>query len=116
MASQENTVPTEVENVETELVAQLLGTDPWMRFDVWSARAWDAAEKAVSIAEGVSAGSDDGMDGRVLAAFHASQIAKDFAEMVNPLFAATCDSRSSTLPSDAQARAIMSLVMDDDDD
>lgn len=113
MASQENTIPS-VPEQETELVAQLLGSDPWMRFDLWAGRAWESATHAMNLAED-GVGSSDEVDGRVLAAFHAAQIAKDFAEMVNPLFAATENSRSGALPTDQQARAIMSLVLDDDD-
>lgn len=116
MATQEHTTPAAPEKAETELVAQLLGTDPWMRFDVWSSRAWEATETALRIAsESGGAMGDDGMDSRILASFHAAQIAKEFSEMVNPLYAATCGEHSVSLPSESQARAIMSLVIDDDD-
>lgn len=108
MASQETTEPT-------ELVAELLGSDPWLRFDLWSGRAWQATESAIDIAtNGSMVISDDGLDQRVVALFHAAQIAKDFSEMVNPLFAATQDSRPAAPTSDAQARAIMGMLLDDD--
>lgn len=116
MAGQEHKTPTEPEKAETELVAQLLGSDPWMRFDVWANRSWEAAEQAMRLAaDGQAIITEDAMDGRVLAAFHAAQIAKEFAEMVNPLFAAAHSEHVSLISSDSQARAIMSLVLDDDD-
>jgi hypothetical protein len=106
-----------LENLEeTDLVAQLLGSDPWMRFDLWATRAWEATERAMNTAgDGAGMLSENGLDHRVLAMFHAAQIAKEFAEMVNPLFAATQGSRPSSALSDIQAQAIMSMVLDDDD-
>lgn len=115
MTNSESTTPTEPVRVETELLAQLLGSDPWARFDVWSGRAWEAAETAMRIAADGSM-ADDGMDGRVLASFHAAQICKEFSEMVNPLFAVAHAPHSTALPSDVEARdIIMSIMMDDDD-
>jgi hypothetical protein len=116
MASPDNVIPVESEKVEAELIAQLLGSDPWMRFDLWANRAWEATELAMSIAADRSSSmSEDSIDSRILASFHAAQIAKDFAEMVNPLFAAAEGSRSGSLPSAAQAQAILSMVLDDED-
>jgi hypothetical protein len=59
--------------------------------------------------------AEDGMDGRILALFHAAQIAKDFSEMVNPLFAATSGPSSAAMSAESKAR-IMSLALDDDDE
>lgn len=73
--------------LESDSVAQLLGEDPWLRFDMWSARSWEMAERAVRSAteSGPMPSSDDGMDARIVSLFHAAQVAKEFAEMVNPL-------------------------------
>lgn len=60
-----------------------LDVDPWMRFDLWASRAWDVAQKATETA--VSNGAHTGdTDERVLAFFHAAQIAYQFAQMVKP--------------------------------
>lgn len=73
---------------ESEATLLLLGGDPWIRFDQWAAKAWEAATKAAEIAASNSQmSSDDTLDGRVMTLFHASQLAKEFAEMVNPLMA-----------------------------
>jgi hypothetical protein len=63
---------------EAEVVMRMLGTDPWMRFDLWANRAWEVAEKANELAlhSAPPISSDDAVfDPRV------------FAEMVNPLVA-----------------------------
>lgn len=74
---------------ESEATMLLLGGDPWIRFDLWAARSWETTTKAIEIAvgNGPPMGSDDSTDNRVMALFHAAQVAKDFAEMVNPLTA-----------------------------
>jgi hypothetical protein len=76
---------------EAEAAVRLLGSDPWMRFDLWSSRAWDATEKAVQVAaaNGPPMSSDDGLDPRIVCLFHAAEVAKEFAELVNPLNAVT---------------------------
>jgi hypothetical protein len=75
---------------EAEAVLRILGTDPWMRFDMWAARAWNTAEQANQLALSTAPpiSSDDAVfDPRVAALFHASELAKEFAEMLNPLTA-----------------------------
>lgn len=75
---------------EAEVLMRMLGTDPWMRYDLWAARAWEAAEKASALAlsSGPPMSSDDVVfDPRVAALFHSAEIAKEFSEMVNPLTA-----------------------------
>lgn len=76
-----------VEAMGVEAVEPLLGSDPWMRFDMWANRAWEASEKAIDTALeiGGSDRPDDSVDDRVVAMFHAAGIAKEFARMVNPL-------------------------------
>lgn len=67
---------------------RLLGTDPWVRFDMWAGRAWEMAERAseFSIANGAPS-YETGIDPRVAALFHTAEFAKEVAEMVNPLLA-----------------------------
>lgn len=75
---------------EAEAVMRMLGTDPWMRYDMWASRAWEAAEKANALAMSTAPpiSSDDVVfDPRVAALFHSAEVAKEFAEMVNPLTA-----------------------------
>jgi hypothetical protein len=122
MASpQERTTPTPAEAPEsevegTEAVVQLLGADPWMRFDVWANRAWEAADSAVKVCIASGEPLNDDMDNRVMALFHAAQIAKEFSEMVNPLYAVANGNRTSTVSSDRQAQAIMALLLEEDSD
>lgn len=95
-------VPDEVE----------LATDQWMRFDLWSARAWEATQYAVKIIS--ESGHYDGpLDNRAVASFCAAQTAQEFATMVNPM-ASPSGATVSTL-SDAQAQAILAMVLDDED-
>lgn len=123
-ADEEHTTDASVEAIEpseasdTEAMAQVLGLDPWMRFDVWATRAWEAADAAVSFA--ISNGQDhpeEALDGRVFALFHAAQVAKEFAEMLNPLRAVVGASggRRISIPSDPHERAIVGLLQDDED-
>lgn len=72
---------------EEATVAKLLGADPWMRFDMWSARAWEAIERGVdfAIANYSSLQSDHMLDPRVAAIFHSAGVAQEFATFVNPL-------------------------------
>lgn len=71
---------------------QILGADAWARFDVWSLRAWEAAQRAADIAaDNVNiTSSNDDLDHRIVALFHATSVAKEFAEMVNPVSAVSC--------------------------
>jgi hypothetical protein len=75
---------------EAEVVLRLMSSDPWFRFDMWSARAWEAAEKASALAlsSAPPISSDDVVfDPRVAALFHSAEVAKEFAEMVSPIAA-----------------------------
>ena len=76
---------------EADAVVRILGTDPWMRFDLWSSRAWDAAQGAVAVAtaNGPTINSDDDLDHRIITLFHAAAVAKEFADMVSPIQAAS---------------------------
>jgi len=104
---------------ESEATMVLLGGDPWMRFDLWASRSWDSAVKAteIAISNGPSMSSDDNVDGRAMALFHAAQLAREFAEMVNPLAAV-----SGLEPEDDEEVIVMTpemiseLLSDDDDD
>lgn len=69
---------------EFEDATSLLGVDPWMRFDMWCARSWEMAQKATETVVSLGPHTND-TDERVLALFHAAQLAKEFAEMLNPL-------------------------------
>jgi hypothetical protein len=83
-----------------------------MRFDMWSARSWEATQNALRIAYEI--GPHEGpLDNRVVASFCAAQTAQEFAEMVNPLGpGATAQAQLS----DGTAQAILAMVLDDDDD
>lgn len=117
MAASESENPlTALEDGDDSPVAQVLGSDPWMRFDIWSGRAWEATDRATSLAiENVNTYGNDAVDGRVMALFHAAQIAKEFSDMVNPLAAVAFSGSSGTVPSAGQAQAIMAMLLDDDD-
>lgn len=118
MADSEHTTPaSEPEVAETEAVVQVLGMDPWMRFDLWAARAWDSTEGAIGLALGNGDGFGDSLDGRVMALFHSAQIAKEFAEMVNPLCAVVNagGGRRMPVPSDRRAQEIMAMLLEDDE-
>lgn len=95
-------VPGEVEH----------GTDEWMRFDLWSARSWEATQNAVKVIN--ESGPYEGpLDNRAVVSFCAAQTAQEFAEMVNPLGpGATAQAQLS----DSQTQAILAMVLDDDDD
>lgn len=71
---------------ESEVDMPSLDEDLWLRFDLWSARAWETAMRGTQIAidSGPSIITDDGPDGRVMALFHAAELAKEFAFAVNP--------------------------------
>lgn len=95
---------------------RLLGADPWMRFDLWSSRAWDAAEKAATVAAEIGApmNSNDDLDPRVITLFHAVTTAKDFAAMTNPLFAVS--GHECVKEDDAIERAYLEAGMLSDED
>lgn len=78
-------------SAEPSVELHVLGTDPWVRFDLWSSRAWDAAERAADLAmvNGPPVNADDDLDHRIVALFHSAAVAKEFAEMTNPLIAVT---------------------------
>lgn len=104
----------DAETIDTEPVVQVLGSDPWMRFDVWAQRAWEAADSAIQISREGDPMSES-MDSRVIASLNAAQLAKDFASMVNPLAAVLSSSRSESVPSAGQTQAIMAMLLDDDE-
>ena len=96
---------------EPETALHILGADPWMRFDLWANRAWEAAGRAADLAmvNGAPVNPDDDLDHRVVTLFHSAAVAKEFAEMTNPLLAVS-DVVSSAGPRAAQ-RADISLDM-----
>jgi hypothetical protein len=61
-----------------------LDVDPWMRFDMWCNRAWEMTQKATEVVMEIGPHTSD-TDERVLALFHAAQVSKEFAQMLNPL-------------------------------
>lgn len=77
---------------EAEIITRMLGSDPWMRYDMWAARAWEVTEKAnaLALSSPPPMNSDDAVfDPRIGALFHAAEVAKEFAQMVNPITAVT---------------------------
>lgn len=96
-----------------------LDEDPWIRFDTWAARSWESIIRATEIAVevGPSAIGDDGPDGRVMAFFHAAEVAKEIAFAVNPNSATP-----RQMPNDKveivplTPEMIVELLADDDDD
>jgi hypothetical protein len=104
---------------ETEATMSLLGGDPWIRFDMWASRSWEVAVKAteLAISNGPSMSSDDSVDGRVMALFHAAQLAKEFAEMVNPLVAvAGLEQEEETEMMIMTPEMVAEILSDNDDD
>lgn len=83
--------------LELTVELRVLGPDPWVRFDLWASRAWDAAERASDLAmvNGPPVNADDDLDHRIVALFHSAAVAKGFAEMVNP-FNVVADVRSGS--------------------
>lgn len=78
------TSPKEDNDKSVDPVAELLGADPWLRFDLWASRSWEAAENAVEAARS-SEGAGNEFSVVVSTLIHAAQVAKDFAGMVNPV-------------------------------
>ncbi len=74
----------QADQVATEPVEPLFGSDPWMRFDMWAGRAWEASQDAIVFAKELGDRPDDAVDDRVVAMFHAAGIASGFAKLVNP--------------------------------
>lgn len=100
---------------EAEAVMRLFGADPWMRFDLWATRAWEASQRAIDMAEsnGPPMG-DEGLDSRVMAMFHAAGVAKEFAEMVNPLIAVSGVSPDDDSSTAEQISRAISTIIDTD--
>lgn len=75
---------------EEDSVMRLLGSDPWARWDIWAGRAWDAIERSIEVQDQIGSpmNADDGLDHRIISLFHASEVAANFADSVNPLIAA----------------------------
>lgn len=72
----------------------LLGSDPWGRFDLWSQRAWELAEKAIAAAgeegtrnAGLSLASEATYDPRASTQLDAAKMCADIAQAVCPLAA-----------------------------
>ena len=85
---------------ESPAVMQVLGADPWMRFDLWSNRAWEAAQGAITVVTNDPSINEHALDDRAITFFHASDCAQNFAAMVNPLFALSgtkCDGGSDAV-------------------
>ena len=102
-------------STEPDTVVQLLGADPWLRFDLWAGRAWDAAEKAAAVATEIGSpiSTNDDLDHRVVALFHSTGLAKDFAAMVNPLFA--CTGHTQSVKIDEAEDLEISMLIDNED-
>lgn len=72
---------------KVEAVSQIFGSDPWKRFDLWSERAWEAAQNATVMAATIDEpiGPDGSLDPRIITSFHSAGIARDISVMVNPV-------------------------------
>lgn len=97
----------------------ILGSDPWMRFDLWSSRAWEAASEATRIAieSGPPNGSEDVTDGRIMALFYSAQLAREISESVNPMSAVAVAGQESE--SEAEVIVVTQEMLDNllaDDD
>lgn len=103
---------------QVDPMMQLLGSDPWMRFDLWSARAWDASEKAINVAaeSDSSVNMDSGLDTRIITLFQASELAKEFAAVVNPLFAMSCMGHARENGTDEMADLERDILFDNEED
>ena len=97
-------------------VVVLFGGDPWMRYDLWSTRAWEAAQGAVemSAAIGAPTGSDESLDPRIITLFHAAEVAKRFAEMVNPISAVSGSSGHGSFDAVTPAEVLIAMISDDE--
>lgn len=107
------TPPPADEMVEVE-ADPIFGSDPWMRFDLWSSRLWESVETGVNIAIAAS-GEPGPMPVGAQASFCAAQFAQEIAEMVNPL-SSDRGTPAVAVPSAAQTQAILELLLDDGDE
>lgn len=99
---------------EAEATLYLMGPDPWLRFDTWTSKSWDVVKEAIQIAKENEIATDE-VDHRLQALFHAASIAKDFAEMVNPLIAVSqCDVKKMKTD-DETVETLIGLVIDSED-
>lgn len=103
---------------EAAVLLRMLGTDPWMRYDLFAARAWDAAEKATQLAlsTGPPISSDDVVfDPRVAALFHAAEVAKELSEAVNPLTAISGAEFGEDLEASQEREVIFEMEVEPED-
>lgn len=109
--------PTRVGLTESEAVIRLLGSDPWMRWDVWANRAWDAAERAAVLAaeSGPTINPDEGLDHRIITLFHAAELAKTFAEMINPIMAVQGFDCQDDFAPDNQPEMTINMVINNEE-
>lgn len=103
---------------DAEVVIRILGADPWIRFDMWSARAWQSSQGAIAVtaANGPNINSDENMDSRAVAMFHAANVAKEFADMVNPLTAICSSDVSSYFGAVTPSDLSLDMIVDDGKD
>ena len=114
MSGHEESVPASEDEAVAEEINLLLGSDPWLRFDVWTSRLWGSVENAMNFAMASDGGP---MSPVVQASFCAAQFAQEVAEMVNPLSASANDARrSDTAPLSVPLEVIMDLIADDGDE
>jgi hypothetical protein len=107
--------PTQHELEVEEALERIFEEDPWVRFDLWSHRAWGAAENAMSVAE-PNVGNDENLDPRIIAAFHASNVAQKFAEMVNPIAAMYGNNGAASSQATAEQTAmILAAIIEKDE-
>lgn len=102
---------------EADPVMPSLDVDVWMRFDLWSTRAWESAQRAVdtAMASGDSA-FEPAMDSRVIALLNAAQTAKEFAAMTNPLFAAANGQTGGNAePHHCDAHEMLLMMLDEEE-
>ena len=122
MDTPEDTTPTDEflsaslgEREEEGTASRVIGKDPWMRFDMWASRSWESADTALSLALTSDSLMDETINGRIVALFHASQIAKEFAEMTNPLMAVSPDDLDGCSSSKRGKEAVVRVMLDGDD-
>lgn len=116
MSSHEEATPFEPEGepVTVEVIDPILGSDPWMRFDLWTTRLWESVENAKRLSE---SGDPSEMSAAVQASFGAAQFAHEIAKMVNPLSMGASEVKFVQAgPSDAAVRAMMEMLADDGDE
>ena len=89
-----------------DAVVRVLGSDPWLRFDLWAGRAWEATEAAVKAARELDS-SADSLSPLIITLFNSAQVAKDIAELVNPI-----DAVSQSRYNDPRAIPVGEIVTD----